>query len=165
MERHQDEGRETLTIAEIVERTEPTKDTLRWYERQGLIPPVGRTASGYRAYDDAIVRMIELIVRLRRTTMPVGEMKDFVTLVPLGATTHGRRLELLETRRARVLAQLNQLHDDLAAIDAIDSKIAHYADLIAAGQHCAGEPIDDPDTLDRQRSRTRPFPPSTWPPT
>lgn len=148
---HQATGGETLTIAEVVDRTGLTKDTLRWYERQGLIPAVGRTASGHRAYDDATVRMIELIVRLRRTTMPVGDMKDFVTLVPLGAATHGRRLTLLEAHRARVLAQLNQLHDDLAAIDA---KIAHYADLIAAGRDCAEAPITDPDTLTRQRSRT-----------
>lgn len=148
---HRDDAGATLTIAEVVERTGLTKDTLRWYERQGLIPPVGRTATGHRAYDHATVRMIELIVRLRRTAMPVGEMKDFVTLVPLGAATHGRRLDLLETHRARVLAQLDQLRDDLVAIDA---KITHYTDLIAAGRDCAEAPITDPDLLTRQRSRT-----------
>lgn len=148
---HRATGGETRTIAEVVERTGLTKDTLRWYERQGLIPAVGRTASGHRAYDEATVRMIELIVRLRRTTMPVGEMKDFVTLVQHGAVTHGRRLSLLEAHRTRVLTQLGQLQDDLAAIDA---KIAHYAELIAAGRDCADAPITDPDTLTRQRSRT-----------
>lgn len=148
---HRDDAGQTLTIAEVVERTGLTRDTLRWYERQGLIPPVGRTATGHRAYDDATVRMIELIVRLRRTAMPVGEMKDFVTLVLAGAVTHGRRLVLLEGHRARVLAQAAQLRDDLAAIDA---KIAHYTDLIEAGRDCAEAPITDPEILDRQRSRT-----------
>lgn len=140
----------TATIAQVVERTGLTKDTLRWYERQGLIPPVDRTAGGHRAYDAAAVRMIELIVRLRRTTMPVSEMKDFVALVQLGPATHGRRLDLLESHRARVQAQLTQLQDDLSVIDA---KIAHYAELIDAGRDCVDAPITDPTILNEQRSR------------
>lgn len=140
-----------LTIAEVVERTGLSKDTLRWYERQGLIPPVGRTATGHRAYDDPTVRMIELIVRLRRTGMPVGDMKAFVTLVPLGAASQGRRMALLEDHRGRVRAQLQQLQDDLTAIE---TKIDHYGALIAAGQDCAQAPVTDPAVRRRQGSRT-----------
>jgi DNA-binding transcriptional MerR regulator len=139
------------TIAQVAERTGLTKDTLRWYENEGLIPCVRRDASGYRSYDDATVRMIELVIRLRRTGMPVKEMKDFVAMVQQGAGTHGRRSSLLQAHRERVLDQLAQLHADLEALDA---KITHYARLIAEGRDCGDQPVTDPDVRDQQRSLT-----------
>lgn len=137
------------TIAEVADRTGLTKDTLRWYENEGLIPRVRRDGSGYRTYDEATVRMIELVIRLRRTGMPVREMRDFVTMVQQGARTHGRRHSLLQAHRGRVLDQLAQLHGDLEALDA---KITHYAQLIAEGRDCGDEPVTDPDVRAKQRS-------------
>lgn len=141
----------TLTIAEVAQRTGLTKDTLRWYENEGLIPSIARDGNGYRAYDEAAVRMIELVIRLRRTGMPVKEMASFVAMVRQGGDTHDQRLTLLEDHRRRVLAQLAQLHEDL---EAIESKIAHYSRLIAEGRDCGDEPVTDPDPRTPQRSRT-----------
>ncbi|MFV0260764.1 MAG: MerR family transcriptional regulator [Acidimicrobiales bacterium] len=76
----------TAGIAEVVERTGLTRDTLRWYEREGLIPPVDRDPSGYRAYSDATIGLIQLIVRLRRTGMPVEHMRRFDHYADLIAT-------------------------------------------------------------------------------
>ena len=137
-----------LGIAEVAAATGLSQDTLRWYEREGLTPAVARGADGRRRYDAATVRLIELLLRLRRTGMPVAEMKRFVELLAEGAASHGRRMALMEEQRLRVLAAQLQLADDLAAIEA---KIAHYATLIDAGQDCAQEPIDDADVLSRQR--------------
>lgn len=61
-------------IGEVSRLTGLSPDTLRWYEREGLIPPVPRTSDGRRAYDDLLVRTITLIVRLRCTGMPVADM-------------------------------------------------------------------------------------------
>lgn len=141
----------TLTIAEVAERTGLTKDTLRWYENEGLIPRVERDGRGYRAYDEAAVRMIELVIRLRRTGMPVKDMTSFVTMVQQGAGTHGQRLALLEEHRGRVLAQLAVLQGDLEAIEA---KTTHYCRLIDEGRDCADEPVTDPAVRAKQRSRT-----------
>lgn len=140
----------TLTIAEVAERTGLTKDTLRWYENQGLIPGVRRGRNGHRAYDEATVGMIELVIRLRRTGMPVRDMAAFVAMTQQGAGTHGRRLALLEDHQDRVLAQLVQLRDDLNAIQA---KITHYSRLIDQGRDCSDEPVSDPDVRAQQRSR------------
>ncbi|MEV6601851.1 MerR family transcriptional regulator [Actinoplanes sp. NPDC051346] len=126
------------TIAEVAERTGLSKDTLRWYEAEGLIPSVRRDASGYRTYDDAAVRIIDLVVRLRRTGMPVRETKDFVAMTREGAATHGRRLALLQEHRDRVRAHLEQLEGDLHAIE---SKIDHYVGLIAEGRDCAASEV------------------------
>lgn len=140
-----------LSIAEVAERTGLTKDTLRWYESEGLIPRVDRDASGYRAYDERAVRLIDLVVRLRRTGMPVREMKEFVTMVGQGAETHGRRMGVLADHRLRVLARQAQLEEDLSTID---GKIAHYSRLIDQGLDCGEQPVTDPTVRTRQRSHT-----------
>ena len=51
-----------LGIADVAKQTGLTQDTLRWYERQGVIPPVPRQSDGRRSYDEASVRIIQLIV-------------------------------------------------------------------------------------------------------
>lgn len=141
--------RPSLTIAQVSERTGLTKDTLRWYEGEGLIPRVGRDSSGYRSYDEPSVRMIELVVRLRRTGMPVREMRDFVSMVAEGAASHGRRMALLTEHRRRVLDRVTQLQEDLGSID---DKVDHYSRLIDLGLDCNETPVTDPTTRTLQRS-------------
>ncbi|MGX6608160.1 MerR family transcriptional regulator [Micromonosporaceae bacterium Da 78-11] len=139
----------TITIAEVAERTGLSKDTLRWYESEELIPSVRRDASGHRAYGDAAVKMIELVIRLRRTGMPVRDVKNFVAMTQQGAATHGRRLALLREHRQRVLAHLAEAQGDLHAIE---SKIDHYIDLISQGRDCADQAGTDLEMLSQQRS-------------
>ncbi|MFT3660923.1 MAG: MerR family transcriptional regulator [Gordonia sp. (in: high G+C Gram-positive bacteria)] len=137
-----------LSIAEVSARTGLSRDTLRWYESEGLIPRVPRDSAGIRRYDDATVTMIDLLVRLRRTGMPVARMRDFVTMVEQGARTHGRRMRLLEDHREEIESRIRELVDDL---DAVDRKIAHYRHLIDRGLDCAEQPVTDPDERAEQR--------------
>ncbi|GAA4641353.1 MerR family transcriptional regulator [Gordonia humi] len=137
-----------LSIADVSARTGLTRDTLRWYESEGLIPAVPRTSAGVRRYDERTVRMIELLVRLRRTGMPVAVMRDFVTMVEQGARTHGRRMRLLQDHREEIESRIRELVDDL---DSVDAKIDHYRRLIDAGLDCTEETITDPDELTEQR--------------
>lgn len=141
-----------LSIADVSARTGLSRDTLRWYESEGLIPAVPRTSSGVRRYDDATVRMVDLLVRLRRTGMPVATMRDFVTMVDKGARTHGRRMRLLQDHREEIESRIRELADDL---DAVDVKIDHYERLITAGLDCAEQTITDPDELAEQRRTDR----------
>jgi DNA-binding transcriptional MerR regulator len=67
--------------------------------------------------------LLDVVLRLRRTGMPVEDVRHFVDLVRSGDTERAGRLELLRAHRRRVLAQLDQLQDDLAVID---WKIAAY---------------------------------------
>lgn len=139
----------TRTIAEVAERTGLSKDTLRWYETEGLIPGVGRDTSGYRAYDDRTVAVIELVIRLRRTGMSVRDARDFVAMTRQGAATHGRRLALLEGHRRQVVTRLAQVQGDLRAIQ---EKIDHYEELIIQGRDCDAREVTDPVLRARQRS-------------
>ncbi|GAB3294911.1 MerR family transcriptional regulator [Epidermidibacterium keratini] len=131
---------ETLRIADLARETGLSKDTLRWYEAEGLIPAVPRDGAGRRVYDERSVRMVELLVKLRRTGMPVKAMREFVRLVAEGAVSHGQRMTLLTEHREEVLVRLREM---LADLDAIEAKIAHYRSLIDDGLDCEGAPVDE----------------------
>lgn len=117
-----------LSIAEAAEHLGLTPDTLRYYEKDGLLlRPVGRAASGHRRYGPDDLRWIELVTRLRSTGMAIRDVRRYAELVRQGDGTEGARLELLREHRRTVLAQLAEVQDHLSAID---HKIALYADRL-----------------------------------
>jgi DNA-binding transcriptional MerR regulator len=127
------ETTDRLGIREVSEQTGMSLDTLRWYEREGLIPAVERTPDGRRRYGPAAVRFIKLIQALRRTGMPVADVRDFVTLGPGTPGNALRRLEVLQRQEARLLAQIASLDTDLALMRA---KMTDYQGMIAEGRDC-----------------------------
>jgi DNA-binding transcriptional MerR regulator len=119
----------SLTIAEAAERTGLTPDTLRYYERDGLmVRAVARTASGHRQYDDGTLRWIEMITRLRSTGMPIRDVRRYADLVRAGEGNEEERLELLRAHRQQVLRDLAEVQRHLGAID---MKIGIYEDGLA----------------------------------
>jgi DNA-binding transcriptional MerR regulator len=123
-------------IREVSEQTGLSIDTLRWYEREGLIPLVQRGSDGRRRYPPAAVRFIGLVQALRRTGMPVADVREFVQLGGGTLDVHPIRLRLLEQQTAAIEAQLAQLHEDLAVVQA---KTAEYRRLISLGLDCEEE--------------------------
>ena len=121
-------GTPTLGIAEAAARTGLTADTLRYYERDGLlVRAVGRSPSGHRRYDEADLRWIEMITRLRSTGMPIRDVRRYTELVRRGDGNEQDRLDLLRAHRQLVLAQLAEVQEHLGAIDA---KIGIYEDRL-----------------------------------
>jgi DNA-binding transcriptional MerR regulator len=115
-----------LTIAEAAERCGLTPDTLRYYERDGLLlEPVGRATSGHRRYTATDLGWIAMITRLRSTGMPIREVRAYADLCRQGDGNEAARLELLYAHRDRVLAQLAEVSDHLGAIN---RKIGIYED-------------------------------------
>lgn len=125
-----------LGIREVSEHTGLSIDTLRWYEREGLIPLVERTSTGRRSYPPAAVRFIRLVQALRRTGMPVADVRAFVQLGGGQLAHHPTRMALLEAQRGSIERQLDQLHEDLAVLT---GKIDEYCRLIACGLDCEDE--------------------------
>lgn len=118
--------REGLTVAEAAAKVGLSAHTLRWYERRGLVSPVGRDAAGRRRYGEAELDWLRLLVCLRGTGMPVRDMCRYAELARGGPATIGERLRLFEEHRARVLGRIEDLRRDLTGIDA---KIKIYRDL------------------------------------
>jgi DNA-binding transcriptional MerR regulator len=115
----------SLSIAEAAERTGLSTHTLRYYERAGLmLTAVGRASSRHRRYQDHDIVWVEFLTKLRSTSMPIAQVREYVDLVRLGDETTAARLDLLQRHRASVAAKL----DDISrALTAIDAKIAIYS--------------------------------------
>lgn len=124
-----------LDIRTVSERTGLSIDTLRWYEREGLLPLVQRGPDGRRRYSPAALRFIRLVQALRRTGMSVRDVREFVRM-GTGLEWHDRRAALLEERAAAIEAQIGRLHEDLGVVRA---KIAHHRDLERRGLGCEDE--------------------------
>ncbi|MCW2815624.1 MAG: MerR family transcriptional regulator [Nocardioides sp.] len=117
-----------LAIAEAAARLGLTPDTLRYYEKDGLLlRPVERAASGHRRYGPHDLRWIELVARLRSTGMAIRDVRRYADLVRAGAGNEAERLELLREHRRTVLAQLAEVQGHLGAID---YKIGLYTDVV-----------------------------------
>ncbi|PSK98798.1 DNA-binding transcriptional MerR regulator [Murinocardiopsis flavida] len=128
-------GPDPVGIRAVSELTGLSLDTLRWYEREGLLPLVERSDGGQRRYPPAAIRFIRLVQVLRRTGMPVDDVRDFVQMGS-GLEWHGARTALLEQRAAAIEEQIAQLHQDLAVVR---EKIAHHRDLQQRGLDCEDE--------------------------
>jgi DNA-binding transcriptional MerR regulator len=118
-----------LTIAEAAEATGLSSDTLRYYERDGLLlRPVARSASGHRRYADQDLTWIEMVSRLRATGMPIRDVRRYAELVRAGDGNELDRLDLLQAHRDRVLAELSAVQQHL---EAIETKIGIYVGKLA----------------------------------
>ena len=107
----------SLTVGEAAERVGLTTYTLRWYEQEGLVAPVGRDSAGRRRYTESDLDWLLLLTRLRRTGMPVRDMRRYAELARQGDRTLGARRALFEAHRARVLARMTELEEDLKVLN------------------------------------------------
>jgi DNA-binding transcriptional MerR regulator len=106
-----------LSVGAAAERVGLTAYTLRWYEQEGLVAPVGRDSAGRRRYRPQDLDWLHLLTRLRRTGMPVRDMRRYTDLARQGDHTLGARRELFEAHRDRVLARMAELEDDLKVLN------------------------------------------------
>ena len=104
------------TIEETAQRTGVTAHTLRYYERIGLLAPVGRASSGHRRYGEADLNSVRFLTLLRQTGMPIREMLRFVELTRAGDQTIPDRVAALEAHRLALAEQIAQLDQHYAAI-------------------------------------------------
>lgn len=119
-----------LRIGELAARTGRSVDTIRWYERQGLLPTVPREGA-YRVYSNRHVEWLELMERLRRSGMSVAELRAYTASAQRGAAALEQTHALLVAHRARVDERIREWQ---RARKVIDEKIAFYGEWIATGE-------------------------------
>jgi DNA-binding transcriptional MerR regulator len=117
----------TLTISDAARAAGISAHTLRYYERAGLLDPVGRAASGHRRYADEDLARIEFLTKLRSTGMPIRKVREYADLMRRGDDTHESRLVLLEAHREAVRAQLE---DTARNLELIERKIDYYRERL-----------------------------------
>ncbi|MFF4540475.1 MerR family transcriptional regulator [Streptomyces aureus] len=117
----------TLTIAQVVERTGLSHDTLRYYEKAGLIERVGRTTGNQRRYRAADLAWLEFLIRLRETGMPIADVRRFAELRSRGDETVPERLAMLREHGAGLRERIRALRRNASALE---DKIDHYERLL-----------------------------------
>ncbi|MEU2022535.1 MerR family transcriptional regulator [Streptomyces sp. NPDC016469] len=123
---------DTLSIGEVSDRTGLSVHALRYYEREGLlVGPVHRTSGGRRRYSTLDVDWLLICVKLRESGMPLADLKRFAELVRRGPGNEAERLQLLDTHRRRVDAQIAALEECRSVIA---WKVGIYADHLARGE-------------------------------
>ena len=115
-----------MTIGEVSEKYDLTTDTLRYYERIGLIPPVPRKKNGIRDYDEESCAWVSFIKCMRSAGVQIEALIEYVSLMQVG-TGLERRKNILIEQRARLRKQQDQLR---TTIERLDYKIEHYEELI-----------------------------------
>ncbi|MEU0571297.1 MerR family transcriptional regulator [Nonomuraea sp. NPDC005983] len=115
-----------MTIQEAAQRSGLTAHTLRYYERIGLIPSVGRNVSGHRDYAERDLEWLRFLTKLRTTGMPIADMCRYADLSRQGPHTAPERKAMLEQHRERVEARIAELTQDLSVLNhKIDSYGGH----------------------------------------
>ena len=117
-----------LTIDEAAHRMGISKDTLRYYERERLLPPIAKGANGHRRYTEDDLGWVKFLQLLRGTGMPIREMKSFVELTLGGDETIAARVEVLERYRT---ALLSRMEADRERLEFLNYKIDYYSGVLA----------------------------------
>lgn len=119
-----------MTIAQVSKKYEITQDTLRYYEKVGMIPPVNRTAGGQRDYTPQDCQWVELAKCMRGAGLPVEAMIEYVKLFREGDKTIPERLQLLTRQKERLLEQRREIDNTL---ERLTQKIARYEIALKTG--------------------------------
>lgn len=116
-----------MKIMEVSERYSISSDTLRYYERIGLIPPVHRNQSGIRDYNELDLRRVDFIKCMRSAGLPVEVLIEYIALVQKGDKTIEARKEILVEQRELLVARMNEMQKTL---DILDHKIEVYENAV-----------------------------------
>lgn len=119
-----------MTIREVSRRYGITQDTLRYYERVGMIPAVTRTAGGVRDYGQTDLAWVGLALCMRSAGLSVEAISEYVRLAQLGDGTIGDRLALLKEQREGLLERQRQIAQ---ALERLNYKIDRYEDAMKTG--------------------------------
>jgi DNA-binding transcriptional MerR regulator len=106
-----------MKIAEVSERYNVTPDTLRYYERIGLLMPVARNDSGIRDYCENDIHRLEFIKCMRRAGLPIDMLIEYIHLLDQGDETIGARNMLLQEQRILLQARIHEMQETLKVLD------------------------------------------------
>ncbi len=120
-----------MTIKEVSERYDITADTLRYYERVGVIPEVSRTTSGNREYTEEDLKWVKNAVCLRKANVSVESIAEYVKLFKEGDETIGARLFLLTETKEQLLEEKKKYDE---ALERLEYKIERYEEALKTGK-------------------------------
>ena len=121
-----------MTIAEVSKQYNISADTLRYYERIGLIPPVNRNKNRIRDYTDEDCKWVDFIKCMRSAGLPIEALIEYVTLFRQGNSTIEARKEILIEQRDILEEKINFM---TATLERLNYKIDNYDTIILSAEN------------------------------
>ena len=128
------------TIGEMAKIINVAPSTLRYYDKEGLLPFVERTEGGIRMFKESDYEGLTIINCLKNSGMPLKDIKVFLEMVNQGDASIEQRLELIEKQRGRVLQQMEDLQQILKILD---FKVWYYSTAKEAGTTAVSRDMDE----------------------
>ena len=116
-----------MTIAEVAKKYDISADTLRYYERIGLLPAVRRNKSGIRDYSETDCSWVEFIKCMRGAGLPIEVLIEYISLYQMGDSTVEARKELLIEERNNLVERIEEMQKTL---ERLNYKIEKYDEVI-----------------------------------
>ncbi|GEO69251.1 MerR family transcriptional regulator [Levilactobacillus acidifarinae] len=138
-----------MKISAVSQKFNISIQTLRYYERLQVIPPVPRDANGFRDYRPSDLAWIHYVQALRRSGVSITSIQAYVRLVPQGTVTRAARKAILLQQRQKLLDQRALIDDALAHMD---HKLSVYDDYVVALEHDTQPTINDPTKSEKKDS-------------
>jgi DNA-binding transcriptional MerR regulator len=120
----------TYTISEVAKELNLTVYTLRYYDKEGLMPFVERTESGTRLFKESDISALKVIECLKSTGMPIKEIKNFIDWCSEGDSSLQQRYDMFLERKSLVEAQIEELKKTM---EVIEHKCLYYKTALDAG--------------------------------
>ncbi|TWT08236.1 MerR family transcriptional regulator [Planococcus sp. CPCC 101016] len=120
----------TFSIGEVAKELNLTAYTLRYYDKEGLMPFIERTASGTRLFKESDISALKIIECLKSSGMPIKEIKNFIDWCSEGDSTLQQRYDMFMERKAIVKAQMAELKKTM---EIIEHKCFYYKSALDAG--------------------------------
>lgn len=108
-----------LTVARVAERAGVSRDTVRFYEHEGLLPAPARTSAGYRAYDESTIERLQFIQGTKRLGLTLADIRDLLAVRDTGVCPCEPAEEHLQRRLAEVdahIAELTRLREQMTSM-------------------------------------------------
>lgn len=116
-----------MKISEVSQQSGLTIDTLRYYEKVGLLPPIERTGGGIRDYSTSDVKRIDFIKCMRTAGLSIDTLIEYFALVEAGDDTVEARKEILQNQRSQLMVKLAEMEETLSLLN---HKIRVYENVL-----------------------------------
>jgi DNA-binding transcriptional MerR regulator len=107
----------TYTVKQVAKQLNISEHTLRYYDRQGLMPFLKRDSDGIRCFTEDDICFIELIMCLKKSNMSLADIRKYISLYLLGEEANNLRMSILKNHKEAILNQIEHLHESLCIIN------------------------------------------------
>lgn len=121
----------TYSIGEIAAKTGLSTHTLRFYEKEGLLPNIRKNSAGLRRFSEEDLNWLTVVGCLKSTGLPLKEIKHYLDLSQKGDETLEERLQIFEKQKNRLNEQIKLLQDNM---EKINFKIKYYQEALISGE-------------------------------